>query len=465
MATDTPIKNQASEAPFKEIRPMRSPLLQNIGLIAGREYKNQIFRRSFVIISCIYLVLVIAGSFIPTLLQLLSTRGSSQIKMAVINNAGSIAGMSGATLQHSLEAMLNGQDNSSTGDFVVTVVASAALTRTQTQVRDGDLALLLIIARNASQGLTFDYNTTTSDLTDSNTLQVQRMAEQLNIKDRAVALHLSSAEVATLFEQPSFAITNLKDEQNSRSVSEWITGLVLAYAGIILIFISNLLYGVGVAQGVAEEKGKHIMEILLLAASPFQLMVGKIIGIGLAGLTQLLALVLVGIMMFALQPPIQAALLGHSINSAGLNITNASVTMLLLVLLYFILGFTLYASLYAAAGALVQRQEEAQSAGAPISMLFAIGYITSVSLVAIPGVPDASWFKIMSYIPFWSPTMMLARIGTSTVAWWEIVLTVVLMLLVIPLCAWLSARIYRSGVLMYGQSFKSRQFRKRLRFG
>ncbi len=429
--------------------------LRNIGLIFQREYKNQVRRRSFVVISVIYLLGVIIGSFVPTVIQYIGAHTNSQTSIAIIDNAGNVAGMSDTALRHYLETALNGQAASSNSagnaHFVVTLVADSALQATQEKVKNGQTNLLLVMNRTPDQELGFTYYTTSSDPTDSNAVQVQTIAGQLDILDRAVRQHLNPAQISSLFAQPQFTVTNLQQGQSGRSVSDWVSGLILGYIGIVLMFVTILLYGVSVAQGVAEEKGNRIMEILVLAATPFQLMAGKILGIGAAGLTQMASLVLVGIGMFALQIPIHSALLGNTPGGLQIAITSTSITLLLLILLYFILAFALYSSLYAAVGALVQRQEDAQRAGTPITLLFTVGYITCLSVISIPGVPDSTWFKVMSYIPFWTPTTMLARIGVGTVAWWEILITVGLMLLVVPISAWVSARIYRYGILMYGQ--------------
>ncbi|MBV9256477.1 MAG: ABC transporter permease, partial [Ktedonobacteraceae bacterium] len=119
-----------------------------------------------------------------------------------------------------------------------------------------------------------------------------------------------------------------------------------------------------------------------------------------------------------------------------------------LLLIYFILGFLLYATLFAAAGALVKRQDEVQNAILPITFLSLIGYLVSFAGISNP---NATWFKIISYIPFWTPTTMLIRIGVGQVAGWEIALTIVLMIAAVAVCAFISARIYRFGILMYGQ--------------
>src|SRR5262249_484678 len=150
---------------------------------------------------------------------------------------------------------------------------------------------------------------------------------------------------------------------------------IIAYAGVILLFICINLYCVGVANGVAEEKGSRIMEILINATTPFQLLAGKVLGLGAAGLTQVACLVAVGIGALELQTPIQHALFGNNVNSnLTINIAGVSITLLLCVLLYFVLGFLLFSTLYAAMGALVKRQDEVQNAVAPLTMLLTAGY-------------------------------------------------------------------------------------------
>jgi ABC-2 type transport system permease protein len=231
---------------------------------------------------------------------------------------------------------------------------------------------------------------------------------------------------------------------------------------MILIFTSVTVYGIGVATGVAEEKGSRIMEILINAATPFQLMVGKILGIGAAGLTQMMVLVVVGLGALALQDPFQATL-GLTATGFNLNLSGTPIIILILVLIYFILGFLMYATLFAAIGALVQRQDEVQNGAAPINMIFMIGYLASFIGGATElsgGTGEPVWFKVMSFIPFWTPTVMLMRVGVGNVSWWEIVLSIGILIATIIVCAWFAARIYRFGVLMYGQKPKLGQLIK-----
>ena len=424
--------------------------LRNIGLITGREYKNRVTQRSFIISTVIILVFVVIAAFLPTIIQVIAARSNSQTRVAIVNNASNIGSLNGNALQSYIATNLNGTDGQNTNGklpFIITTPADqASLSAEQQKVKKGSLDILLVINRTANQDLSFTYYTSTND---SGTLsQIQTIAGQLSILDKASRLGLTPAQTNSLFSPPAFTVVSTAQNTDNRSSADIVAGIFIGYAGVFLIFMSVMLYGVGVAQGVAEEKGSRIMEILVNAATPFQLMVGKIIGIGAAGLTQMAALVIVGILALLLQIPIQNALLGNASALTTLNITGTSLVLLGLLLVYFILGFLLYASLFAAMGALVKRQDEVQNAIQPISWLFMIGYFASFVGIANP---NALWFKIVSYIPFWTPTTMLMRIGVGSVAPWEIALTIVLMILAVIGCMFISARIYRFGVLMYGQ--------------
>jgi ABC-2 type transport system permease protein len=203
-----------------------------------------------------------------------------------------------------------------------------------------------------------------------------------------------------------------------------------------------------VATGVAEEKSSRMMELLVNAATPFQLLAGKIVGIGAACLTQMGSLVVVGIAGLLLQTPLQAALFGAKAGGFSLYLTAVSIPFYFLFLIYFLLAFFLYATLFAGLGAMVKRQEEVNSAIMLPTVLIISGYLLFFFTVSSP---DATLTKVLSYIPFWTPWLMLMRLALGTVAWWEIVVTIALMLLTILACTWFAARLYRYGVLMYGQ--------------
>src|SRR5262249_48351394 len=159
--------------------------------------------------------------------------------------------------------------------------------------------------------------TRVSAISDGNLPQIQALAGQLAVFDKSARFGLTPQQTSSLFTPPAFQPVNV--QPGARSASEQLAGYLIAYASVLLIFMTIFMYGAGVAQGVAEEKGSRIMEILVNAATPFQLMVGKIIGLGAAGLTQMLCLVVVGTSALLLQNPLQSALLGTSSNT-GLGI-------------------------------------------------------------------------------------------------------------------------------------------------
>lgn len=462
-----PVVTPEKELPDQEQRAVavssggaaKQNTLRNIGLIIGREYKNRVTQRSFIISTIVILLLVIISACVPTIIQYFASKSNTQTKIVVVNNAGPIAGLHGNALARYISTTLNGttqatgtntpvQNTSGQPPFAITIQASNALNSLQKQVKNGNLDILLVLDRSKNQDLHFTYYTNTNATTDTNLSRVQVLAQQLNFLDNTSRLGLTPAQTSSLFAQPGFTVVNTGQNQNNRSASDRVAGYIIAYAGIILIFMSVFLYGMGVATGVAEEKGSRIMEILVNAATPYQLMVGKIVGIGAAGLTQMACFVAVGIGVSLLQSPLQAALFGANSGGFNLNITSISITLLLLFLVYFILGFLLYATLFAAMGALVKRQDEVQNAVQPLTWLFMVGYIVSFIGIATP---DATWIKVISYVPFWTPTTMLMRIGAGGASSWEIALTIVLMIIAIFICALISARIYRFGILLYGQ--------------
>ena len=441
--------------------------LRNISLIITREYKNRIMQRSFIIGTIVMLVLILIGACVPTIITYIASTSNTPTKLTVVNNAGTVAGLQGSILTHYIQTNLNGTASGTSGQgssgkprFVLTAGIPDAIPTLQQKVKNGDVNILFILERSANQTLHFTYYTNASNTDDTNVAQVQAMAGQLNFLDTSSRLSLTPAQTNSLFAQPDFTIIHTGQNQDTRSEGVKLAGYFIAFAGVILIFMSVFLYGTMVATGVAEEKGSRIMEILVNAATPFQLLVGKIVGIGAAGLTQMTCFVLVGIVAFLLQAPLTTALTGTSGDGLSVDIANVSVTLLLLLLLYFVLGFLLYATLFAAAGALVKRQDEVQNAVQPLTWIFMIGYI--VSFIGI-STPNVTWLQVMSFVPFWTPTIMLMRIGAGMVAWWEIPLSIVVMLLATLVCALIGARIYRFGILLYGQRPGFRQLAKMVR--
>ncbi|MGO8948823.1 MAG: ABC transporter permease [Ktedonobacterales bacterium] len=419
--------------------------LRNIRLIIGREYTSRVKARTFLITSILLLVIVFLAPFIPTIVQYITSGASAQTHIVVVNEAGSVAGLDEAGLAAFINTALNGTKTGSHAPYAIRSQPQTSLGSLQRQVKQGNLAILLVLERLPNQTLRFTYDTNASSTNDTNLPTIQALVQQLNVLDVAHRLGLTSSQLGSLFAPADVAVVYT---QGTRPSSESTADYLLAIAGVILLFVSVSTYGGIVAAGVAEEKSSRVMEILVNAATPFQLLAGKILGIGAACLTQMGSVVVVGIGALLLQPPLQTALFGASTGGFIQQFTSISIPFYLLFLVYLLLAFFLYATLYAGLGALVKRQEEVQSATILPTLLVLSGYLLFFVTVSAP---DATWTKVLSYIPFWSPVLMLMRLAVGTVAWWEIVLTIGLMLLTILVGIWFAARLYRLGVLMYGQ--------------
>jgi ABC-2 type transport system permease protein len=222
----------------------------------------------------------------------------------------------------------------------------------------------------------------------------------------------------------------------------------VAYASALVMYMAVMVYGLWVAQGVVEEKSSRIMEIMINAARPTELMFGKIVGIGLAGLTQLVPVLLIaGIGLFS-QERLADALGVEGGGFAGIDFGALSVELVGYFLIYFLLGFMLYAALYAGIGSLVSRQEDVSTATTPMTFAVVIGFFAAIYTL---GAPDSLVARVVSIVPLTSPMTMVPRVMLGDPQPWEIGLSVALLLVTVWLAGLLAARIYRMGVLMYGQ--------------
>jgi ABC-2 type transport system permease protein len=215
---------------------------------------------------------------------------------------------------------------------------------------------------------------------------------------------------------------------------------------IILMFITILIYGMWVATGVAAEKSSRVMELMISAASPRQLLVGKVVGIGGAGLTQYLAIALPVVLVLAFQDQIARSILGAG--GAGLPTGGLTIGLLAAYGLFFLLGFALFALIYAAVGSFVSRPDDLQTLSLPLSLVAMAGYLCA--LVVLLG-STGTFARLTSFVPPLSPFSMLARLMVSTVQPWEVALSIGILVASIGLVAAATVRIYATGVLLYGQ--------------
>ena len=221
----------------------------------------------------------------------------------------------------------------------------------------------------------------------------------------------------------------------------------IAYASGFIIYMFIFMYGGMVMRGVVEEKQNRIVEVIISSVKPVQLMMGKIIGIVAVGLTQ------VGIWILLLTIA-SSSLPSSDILSAVMSIEMGPV--LFGFIAYFILGYLLYSSLMAAVAAAVDSQEDMQQFMVPIMIPLIMAIMILMNVIKSPDGALAIW---TSYIPFFSPVIMMARIPFG-VAWWEIAISLSILVGTTLGCIWIAAKIYRTGILMYGKKPSGKEIGK-----
>jgi ABC-2 type transport system permease protein len=230
----------------------------------------------------------------------------------------------------------------------------------------------------------------------------------------------------------------------------------LAYIVGIILYMAILLYGMNVMRSVIEEKRTRIIEVLVSSLRPFELMLGKVIGVGGVGLFQMAIwgvsaalLVSYGSVLFgALHiSPEQAA-------QAQVQMPAIGIGLVLLVLAYFLFGYLIYSALYAVIGASVNTEAEAQQAQMPVTMLLVVAIILLMPIINDPG---GSMAVTMGLVPFFSPIIMPIRLTASEVPGSEVALSLAVLAASTVVVVWIAARIYRVGILMYGKRPNARE--------
>ena len=232
------------------------------------------------------------------------------------------------------------------------------------------------------------------------------------------------------------------------------TATTIGFVAGFLIYIILLLYGSQVMMGVMEEKTNRIAEVIVSSVKPFQLMLGKIIGIGLVALTQFLIWIACILIVYNVgKAGSNAGMMTSMVGGIQNVFTSINVSLIILCFIfYFLSGFFFYASLYAAIGSAVNEDmREAQSLSFPVTLLVIFSIAMMTTAINNPTGPVAVWCSI---IPFSSPIVMMARIPfgvPSTVPWWQLGLSMALLIGGFIFTVWLSGKIYRTGILMYGK--------------
>jgi ABC-2 type transport system permease protein len=258
---------------------------------------------------------------------------------------------------------------------------------------------------------------------------LQAAARQVRAADELRDQGIEADEARRVLDPPPLTVRTLEEDGDDRSG--------LAFTASLILYLQLIVYGLAVATGVVEEKASRVVEVLLSTISPRALLAGKIVGIGLLGLLQLLVLGLVG--------------LGAAAASGAIDLGGADAGTLAVVLLWFLFGYALWAALYAIAGVIVSRQEDLQSSSTPLTMLLVVSYLL---VFPVLDQPESTLAVVLSLVPLCSPIVMPARVALGEAGAIEMVASLGLLALSVMLLLALGARIYEGAILRMGRPLK-----------
>lgn len=419
-----------------------------IKIIAEREFNERVRKKSFIITTILMPIAFVALMFVPALMMNVS---SDEVKeVIVVDHSGMVA-------------------DKLTTDGQLAFHPSDVPFEELKEQRNEVFGILVIgddVATNPSNVQLYTYESSTINIESSITEQVRTIIEaeklkQYNIEDLDEILNEIKTPV-------SLQVKQLNESGDAKDSSA-ILNIALAYIFGFLIYMFVFLYGNMVMQGVIEEKSNKVMEVMVSSVKPFQLMMGKILGIAAVAITQFMIwvvfILVVGACAMSLlggEEMLAAAQAGgamDAVGSAGVSIDKEAASLINTItdpayllrifggfLIYFVGGYLLYAAMFAAVGSAVDNEKDTNNLQLPITIPLILALFVMMSAMQEPNGPLAVWF---SMIPFTSPIVMMVRLpyGLPDGFWWSVVLLYGTFVATV----WLAGKIYRVGVFMYGK--------------
>ncbi|HWR75123.1 MAG TPA: ABC transporter permease [Bacteroidales bacterium] len=448
--------------------------MNKTSLIIQREYTTRVRKKSFIIMTLLTPFLIALVFVIPALLM--SNQDKDFKKIAVVGDSDLYRDVIPDTKEADFEFLPNTsindiKNNFSEKGYYGVLYISDLLVQVPTAVQ-------LISKQQPPIGLTDHINNSLRKELEKKKLQ------SYNIENLDEILKSISASVD---------LQTIKiDETGEAKTTSTGFAMALAYISGLLMYMLVFMFGSQVMRGVIEEKTSRIVEVIISSVKPIQLMLGKIIGIALVGLTQfavwiLLTVAIVAVAQSKLLPEgtmeqmqqlpqsfAQAEPAAGSADAAAAAETQMTEfqsvfasalnqpwgLIIFAFAFYFITGYLLYASLFAAIGSAVDNETETQQFMLPVTIPILLGLFVAMATMQNPESSVSFWFSL---IPLTSPIVMVARIPFDVPAW-EIALSMALMLVTIFGCIWMAARIYRTGILMYGKKTSYREIWKWLTY-
>ena len=413
--------------------------MKQFGQVLRFEFSNYAKSKPYIIITVLLIILIAGLLTYPRLSGLFE----HEAEPGTGEQGGSQQIIALSDLAYGTDDILERIAQAYPSDKVVRTEESAGMLKSRVDSGEYKAAVIL------ESPLKFTYITLSVSIYDSPSQAIGTILKEKYQQTAIEALGVIAEDAESLLHP---AIDGTITETGKSQSETFIYTYILIYA----LYLFVILYGQFVATSVASEKSSRAMELLVTSARPTSLMFGKIIGTGLAGLLQFLVIFGSAFLFYNLNSSL------WSENATIRNIFNIPVDLLLYVLVFFVIGFFLYAFIYGALGSLVSRTEDVGGAIMPVTFLFIIAFFV-VIFGLTSGKIDSPLMTVCSFIPFTSPMAMFTRIAMSNVPPVQIIISVVLAVASTVGIGVLSAEIYRIGVLMYGKPPKLRELIRTLR--
>ncbi len=411
--------------------------MHNILMIVRREYLERVTKKSFWLGTAVFPLLMVGFSFLPLLLVGLG--GNDQKPIALVDGTGKLAAP--LTRELSDEKLKNGQPRYLIEN--VPIAGSLDDTRKPLEQRVRDKQIYGILSVNADidakDAFQF-YGRTVGDIKSIAEFQSALRRAVIGLRFEKANISVDEHVVAKLTAPVDMQTNELSKEGGSTK-----KGFAEAYFGtfmfVLVLFMTLLLYGIATMRGILEEKSSRVMEVLLGSVSPDELMTGKILGIGLVGLTQVaIYAVTAGLVRIYLSTQSNPDMAGA--------LSSFTAGKMAFFLVFFLLGYFMYTALFACIGAVCNSEQEAQNLQSPVQMCLMLPMMATIFFV---GQPDSTISVIVSLIPIFTPMVMFMRICVQTPPAWQIALSIVLTLGATLLIFRGAAKVFRIGILMYGK--------------
>ncbi len=412
--------------------------MRKVKEVLRREYLERVRKKSFWVTTFIIPILILLVTFLPFIFGSFSEKKDYKIK--VIDNDGYVSKNFGDNIKK-----INSREK-----IIFSLVSDGNVDELKKGVLNKKISGFIVVPENFEDGHISFYTLNTNNVTLISAinnkfkgLAISKRLKKLNVK-------ISRDELKKIVKGVSvdtFKITRSgKAKKSYFQISFWIV-----FSFIFILYMILLMYGAISMRGVIEEKSSRIMEVLLSIYSPFELMMGKLLGIGFVGLTQILVYITFGVVMvsFAL---LKLSLIVPDISDL-ISSFNFSFSIVIYYIIFFLLGYFMFTSMFLGIGSLCSTEEDAQNIQTPVVFLIIIPFISTIYLIQHP---ESTLSVVFSLIPFFTPMVMFMRVVTSNPPLWQVLFSIFFTFVFTVFIVKLSAKVFRIGVLMYGKrpSFK-----------